>query len=92
MKILCLIEALGSGGAERQMVGLASLLKKDGNDVAVMTYYPKDFYKYVLDEAGIEHIYVEKAQSNATGDKDEDKNTASEETEKAENGVETPGV
>ncbi len=63
MKILCLIEALGSGGAERQMVGLASLLKKDGNDVAVMTYYPKDFYKYVLDEAGVEHIYVEKAQS-----------------------------
>lgn len=63
MKILCIIEALGSGGAERQMVGLASLLKKDGNDVAVMTYYPKDFYKYVLDNAGVEHIYVEKAHS-----------------------------
>ena len=63
MKILCIIEALGSGGAERQMVGLASLLKKDGCDVAVMTYYPKDFYKYVLDDAGVEHIYVENAQS-----------------------------
>ena len=63
MRILCLIEALGSGGAERQMVGLASLLKKDGNDVAVMTYYPKDFYKFVLDEAGVKHIYVENAQS-----------------------------
>ena len=63
MRILCLIEALGSGGAERQMVGLASLLKKDGNDVAVMTYYPKDFYRYVLDEAGVKHIYVENAQS-----------------------------
>lgn len=63
MRILCLIEALGSGGAERQMVGLASLLKNDGNEVAVMTYYPKDFYKYVLDEAGVEYIYISKAQN-----------------------------
>lgn len=62
-RILCLIEALGSGGAERQIVGLASMLKKDGYDVAMMTYYPKDFYKYVLDETGVEHIYVAKAQS-----------------------------
>lgn len=62
MRILCLIEALGSGGAERQMVGLASMLKKDGNDVTVMTYYPKDFYRYVLDEAGVEYIYLAQAQ------------------------------
>ena len=62
MKILCLIEALGSGGAERQMVGLASMLKKDGYGVKVLTYYPKDFYKYVLDEAGVEYEYLEEAQ------------------------------
>lgn len=62
-KILCLIEALGSGGAERQMVGLASMLKKDGNDVTVMTYYPKDFYKYVLDEAGVDYVYLASAQA-----------------------------
>lgn len=65
MKILCIIEALGSGGAERQLVGLASLLKKDGHDVAVMTYYPKDFYKYILVEAGVEHIYLPEAQSKS---------------------------
>ncbi len=62
MRILCLIEALGSGGAERQMVGLASMLQKDGNEVTVLTYYPKDFYRYVLDEAGVEYIYLAKAQ------------------------------
>lgn len=62
MRILCIIEALGSGGAERQMSGLASLLKKDGNEVKVLTYYPKDFYKYVLDEAGVEYEYLAAAQ------------------------------
>ena len=51
MKVLCLIENLGSGGAERQMVGLAALLKERGHDVTVLTYYPDDFYKHVLDEA-----------------------------------------
>lgn len=63
MRILCLIEALGSGGAERQLTGLAAMLKKDGNDVKVVTYFPKDFYKQVLNEAGVEHEYIAKAQS-----------------------------
>ena len=61
-RILCLIEALGSGGAERQLSGLAAMLQKDGNEVKVLTYYPKDFYKYVLDEAGVEYEYLAKAQ------------------------------
>ena len=64
MKILCLIEALGSGGAERQLSGLAALLKGDGNDVTVATYFPKDFYKPVLDEAVVEYLYLPKAQSH----------------------------
>ena len=63
MKILCLIEALGSGGAERQLTGLAAMLKKDGNDVRVLTYFPKDFYKPVLDEAGVEYQYLANAQN-----------------------------
>ena len=63
MRILCIIEALGSGGAERQLTGLAALLKEDGNQVRVLTYYPKDFYKPVLDKAGVEYQYLAKAQS-----------------------------
>ena len=63
MKILCLIESLVSGGAERQMTGLASLLKREGHEVAVWTYYPKDFYKKQLDEAGVEYRCIIKAQN-----------------------------
>ena len=62
-KILCIIESLGSGGAERQMVGLAALLKGKGYDVTVLTYYPNSFYKHVLDEAGVTYEYYSKAQS-----------------------------
>ena len=63
MRILCLIESLIPGGAERQMTGLASLLKKEGHEVAVWTYYPQDFYKGQLDEAGVEYRCIIKAKS-----------------------------
>lgn len=63
MKILCLIESLVSGGAERQMTGLASLLKREGHEVAVWTYYPKDFYRKQLDEAGVDYSCKIKAQN-----------------------------
>lgn len=53
MKILLVTEGLGSGGAERQLVGLAISLKKRGYDVFVLTYYKKDFYKSVLDDNNI---------------------------------------
>lgn len=46
-------ESLGSGGAERQIVGLAVMLKKRGYDVFMLTYFREDFYKSVLDENGI---------------------------------------
>lgn len=62
-RVLCLIESLGSGGAERQLAGLAAMLKKDGNDVKVATYVSKDFYKPVLDEAGCEYEYIPNALS-----------------------------
>lgn len=50
MKLIFVIESLGSGGAERQLVGLASMLKKRGYDVYVLTYYREDFYKSILDD------------------------------------------
>ena len=62
MRILCLVEALGSGGAERQLTGLAAMLKKDGNEVRVITWFPKDFYKQTLDDAGVEYQYIANAQ------------------------------
>ena len=55
MKILFVTECLGSGGAERQLVGLATMLKERGYDVSVLTYYKRDFYKGILEKAGVPH-------------------------------------
>lgn len=59
MKILLVTEGLGSGGAERQFVGLATMLKQKGIDVSVLTYVQRDFYKDVLDKEGISNeVYI----------------------------------
>ena len=63
MKILCLIESLLPGGAERQMTVLASLLKKRGHEVAVWTYCPQDFYRKQLEEDGVEYRFIVKARN-----------------------------
>lgn len=52
-KILCLIENLGSGGAERQLTGLATLLKKHGYEVEVWYYVQKDFFVPILNDNGV---------------------------------------
>lgn len=44
MKILFLIDSLGSGGAQRQIVTLSILLKKKGCDVAILTYHSDNFF------------------------------------------------
>lgn len=64
-RIICLIESLVSGGAERQMVGLAIMLKKAGHDVEVWTYQPNDFYRHWLDEANVTYRFVKEAQSKS---------------------------
>ena len=44
MKILCVIDSLGSGGAQRQLVGLAKGFKKKGHDVSILVYHHQPFY------------------------------------------------
>lgn len=61
-KIVCLIEDLSSGGAERQLVYLASELKRKGNDVQVWTYYPDTFYLPLLNQADVEYKYIPEAK------------------------------
>jgi glycosyltransferase involved in cell wall biosynthesis len=53
MKVVCLIDSLGSGGAQRQLCTLAVGLKKLGFDVSVLTYHPHDFFLPLLREAQI---------------------------------------
>lgn len=52
--ILCMIDALGSGGAERQMVGLATMLHEEGHQVTVVYHEPKHFFAEQIRSAGVE--------------------------------------
>lgn len=52
-KVLCLIDTLGMGGAERQMIGLTLLLKQKGYSVDLVTYYNHDFYSVLVDQYGL---------------------------------------
>ena len=49
MKILCVIDSLGSGGAQRQLVQLAIGLKNKGVDVSFLMYHNIHFFKSELD-------------------------------------------
>ncbi|MEO6722073.1 MAG: glycosyltransferase family 4 protein [Ferruginibacter sp.] len=60
MKILLVIDNLGSGGAQRQMVILAKWLKQNQYDVHFFHYYPQDFFLSELKELCIPIHYVPK--------------------------------
>ena len=47
MKILLITENLGSGGAERQLSGLAVLMKEKGYEVKVITYLEINFLSLI---------------------------------------------
>ncbi len=53
MKIGILITTLGSGGAERQAVNLARMLKRNSHDVSIVTFFGDNFYVKDLDQCGI---------------------------------------
>lgn len=59
MKVLCLIDSLGSGGAQRQLVGLANLLKERGYDILVVYYHDDHFFVPFLKNNGVAYCYVE---------------------------------
>lgn len=51
--------SLGSGGAERQMVTLARLLKLKGHEVTFVCYLKDDFYRHILDIENIPILWIE---------------------------------
>ena len=54
MRVLLLIDALGSGGAERQMTYLAISLKRAGCKIRLIQFYDSTvFYAQELAQAGI---------------------------------------
>lgn len=53
MRVLGLIDSLGSGGAQRQFVYLMRWLRQEGYEVLVVTYHAKDFFAAELRAAEI---------------------------------------
>ena len=57
MKILVVIDSLGSGGAQRQKINLAIGFSKKGYDVDIFTYYKNEFFKIEDDFNKVKLLY-----------------------------------
>lgn len=57
-RILCITENLGSGGAERQLTGLAVMLKEAGCKVKFVTYIERQFYEPYLRDNAIDYELI----------------------------------
>lgn len=57
-KILLITENLGSGGAERQICGLAAMLTKAGYPCRLITYVENQFYEPYLRQNGVDYRFV----------------------------------
>lgn len=55
-KILCLIDGLGSGGAQRQLVGLAKLLREKRHEVHFLWYYDINFFENELQKCNVKCV------------------------------------
>ena len=53
MRLLCFIDSLGAGGAQRQLVTLAIEFAKRGYDVEFLLYEHNDFYLPTLRDNNI---------------------------------------
>jgi glycosyltransferase involved in cell wall biosynthesis len=63
MKLLCVIDSLGSGGAQRQMVSLARGLKTRGYDIEFFIYYAENHYQPLLVESNIPvHLHLKSSR------------------------------
>lgn len=60
-KIILFTDSLGAGGAQRQLVGLAALLKNAGHEVSVLTYHQDEFYASFLDNNDVKHYILPNA-------------------------------
>lgn len=63
MRIALLIDSLGSGGAQRQLVNLAGILKECGYEVVFLVYRDRPFFSGTLHEFGIQEIIVDSKSS-----------------------------
>lgn len=59
MKVICLIDSLNSGGAQRQLCMLAMGLKQLGFDVQIITYHQFDFFQPIVEKQGVSLKLIE---------------------------------
>lgn len=57
-KILLITESLGSGGAERQLCGLAVMLTQTGYNCRLITYVHNQFYEPYLKQNGVDYVFI----------------------------------
>lgn len=62
MKIIGLIDGLGLGGAQRQLIGLTKGLSEKGHPVQLVYYDPSHFYLETVKTAEINYKYLEAPQ------------------------------
>lgn len=62
-RILLITESLSSGGAERQLCGLASMLVKAGYQCKLITYIYNQFYEAFLKSNSVDYEYVPQLQN-----------------------------
>lgn len=58
MKIVCFIDSLVSGGAQKQMTGLAILLRQENMDVELIYYNKNSFFQSDLDRNSVTHRLI----------------------------------
>ena len=64
-RILCLIDSLGPGGAQRQLVGLSVCLKESGYKITVAFYHENLFFAEHLKNIGVPYLFLSKARKSA---------------------------
>lgn len=62
MHILCFIDCLGSGGAQRQLVGMAKGFQQHGHEVRFLTYHPGGHFLPELEAANIPCVCIPKTR------------------------------
>ena len=63
MRVLLFIDSLTTGGAQRQLVGLAALLTAKGYQVSVATYFDEPFYAEDLHLNHIAYVCIPNSQN-----------------------------
>ncbi len=65
-RILLITENLGSGGAERQICGLAEMLTRAGYECRLITYVKNQFYEPFLRQNGVDYQFVPELRNKWT--------------------------